>query len=122
MRFLLAVATVTMLALGCGGADDNESKDALVAEVGTAGDSMSLEVLDPDDDAVTSGDVNEPEDASSELLAFGAACTGDHECPDKVCHEFGNGGSLCTSPCEEASDCPVGSDGQKCNNKGVCKP
>lgn len=54
--------------------------------------------------------------------AFGACCTEDAECLDGVCHEFGDGTESCTKACTADANCPAGSQGQKCNAQGVCRP
>ena len=55
--------------------------------------------------------------------AFGEACSEEIKCASGgVCHEFGQLGSVCTIPCESADQCPVGSEGQKCNKSNVCRP
>lgn len=107
MRLLIVFASLTALfVLAC----DSDSKEENKVE----------EILAQD--LVAPEDIVAPEDALEGLLAFGAACTDGAECEDQICHEFGNGGSLCTMACEVPGDCPAGSDGSKCNNKGVCKP
>ncbi len=55
-------------------------------------------------------------------LVFGAACTLACECASSVCFTFGDGTSSCTLNCAANPDCPSGSQGQKCNLQGVCKP
>ena len=60
--------------------------------------------------------------ATGAQKAFGEACTTADDCKEGVCHEFGQGGSLCTIACVAKTECPDGSEGQKCNSKGVCKP
>ena len=53
--------------------------------------------------------------------AFGEACSEDLECQTGTCWEFGVG-DMCTFACEEDSECPEGSEGQKCNKQGYCRP
>lgn len=60
-------------------------------------------------------------DTSSGDRAFGECCTEASQCADGVCHEFGDGTVVCTKKCTTASDCPSGTQGQKCNNQGVCR-
>ena len=54
--------------------------------------------------------------------AFGKPCTTDSECGGGICFLFGDGTHVCTIPCSSAQQCPVGSQGQKCNNYGRCRP
>ena len=60
-------------------------------------------------------------DGSSGDKVFGASCSTDSECESGTCWEFGVGG-MCTLVCQEDSACPEGSEGQKCNNQGYCRP
>jgi spore coat protein A len=53
-------------------------------------------------------------------LTFGATCTADGECETNVCATFGDGTKHCTQACSDASTCPSGSQGPKCNGKGYC--
>ena len=53
---------------------------------------------------------------------FGDPCESDEDCAIDVCHEFGQLGWVCTYYCDEDADCPEGSEGQKCNQQGVCRP
>ncbi len=69
-----------------------------------------------------------PEDALTppetvvQKKGFGEVCAANEECESGICHEFGQGDPLCTIACATADDCPEGSQGKKCNRKGVCKP
>jgi len=54
--------------------------------------------------------------------AFGDTCTDNGECQSNLCFTFGTGDQLCTITCSAATDCPSGSQGQKCNKQGVCRP
>jgi len=56
------------------------------------------------------------------LGGFGDPCETTEDCATDVCHEFGQLGWVCTYYCETDEDCPVGSQGQKCNQQGVCRP
>jgi len=62
---------------------------------------------------------------------FGAECTtvtdtGSTECDSGVCtNTFDQiGHSVCSQKCTvgDPTSCPTGSEGQKCNMKGYCKP
>jgi hypothetical protein len=127
MRFFLVVFTAALLGVGCGSGDSEKSDDTTTFDV-EAQDSTAVEVVETAEDAAVLEDIaalqdgDSPEDTGSELLGFGATCVEGGDCQEGVCHAFGNGGSLCTVSCVEAADCPEGSEGQKCNNKGVCKP
>lgn len=62
-------------------------------------------------------------DGSTGTLAFGAECVGDSECmTGMICRNFNMLGMVCTFACDEASTCPNGSMGQKCNMNGLCRP
>jgi len=54
--------------------------------------------------------------------AFGEKCTDDDSCASEVCVEFGKLSWVCTLDCVEDSQCPDGSEGQKCNKSGYCRP
>lgn len=67
------------------------------------------------------------------LAPFGASCTvasrSSTECQGGVCFSFGSSGLRCTQTCTMGMmgggadpSCPVGSEGQKCNRDGVCRP
>ena len=56
------------------------------------------------------------------LHEFGECCLGEADCTSGVCHFFGDGSQLCTLHCVTNEDCPVGSQGRKCNRQGVCRP
>ncbi len=122
MRLVLTMLTVALLALNCGSNSDEETVEDISVIDLKVQDSSAAETINPSEDMVASGDIDSPEDIASELLGFGATCVEDTDCDKGVCHTFGNGGPLCTISCAETSDCPEGSEGQKCNNKGVCKP
>jgi hypothetical protein len=59
---------------------------------------------------------------------FGAPCTqvtdtGSTECQSGVCSStFEQLGNRCSLRCTDAAECPQGSQGQKCNKKGYCRP
>jgi hypothetical protein len=62
---------------------------------------------------------------------FGAACTtvadtGSTECDSGVCTDTFDqiGHPVCSAKCTagDASTCPEGSEGKKCNMRGFCKP
>jgi hypothetical protein len=59
-------------------------------------------------------------------LPFGATCDpANDQCDASMmlsCHLFGQLGDVCTKPCVQNSDCPVGSMGQKCSMMGFCRP
>jgi hypothetical protein len=60
--------------------------------------------------------------------SFGSTCTtladtGSTECDSGVCTDaFDQLGMVCSQKCTDASTCPEGSEGKKCNMKGYCKP
>jgi spore coat protein A len=53
-------------------------------------------------------------------LAFGAICASNGDCASNVCAAFGDGSQHCTQACVDATTCPSGTQGQKCNGKGFC--
>ncbi len=75
----------------------------------------------PAEDTIEAEDTIGAEDTPEGLLPFGGECAADGECESGLCHEFGEG-IWCTLACEEATDCPEGSEGQKCNKQMVCRP
>jgi hypothetical protein len=54
------------------------------------------------------------------VKAFAEPCAGDCECASGVCYRFRDG-RACSRRCTDASGCPPGSRGAKCNNQGVCR-
>jgi spore coat protein A len=62
------------------------------------------------DDAARGGD----------KLPFGATCTTNDDCEASLCAVFGDGTKHCTEACADATTCPPGSQGPKCNGKGYC--
>jgi hypothetical protein len=62
-------------------------------------------------------------DGSQGTLAFGAECTADEACmTGMICRNFNMLGTVCTFACTAPSECPSGSEGQKCNMNGLCRP
>lgn len=64
---------------------------------------------------------------TTEQLSFGEECTTPSEesteCEDGVCSDdFNQLGIVCTLKCTQDDDCPEGSQGKKCNMKGLCRP
>jgi hypothetical protein len=53
---------------------------------------------------------------------YGKACKADPDCHGGTCFLFGDGTQLCTFPCTTPDQCPSGSQGQKCNKQGRCRP
>jgi hypothetical protein len=53
-------------------------------------------------------------------LPFGATCSSNGDCESGVCALFGDGTKHCTETCVDATTCPSGSQGPKCNGKGYC--
>ncbi|HEY3351978.1 MAG TPA: hypothetical protein VGQ83_01895 [Polyangia bacterium] len=104
-RLLLAAA---LLIGACGGS--STGRDAAPAGTDAA-------VADDAGPAATDGAAG---DAAA--LAFGAACTDPAQCASNVCFTFGDGSRLCTLQCTAPDQCPAGSQGQKCNGQGYCRP
>lgn len=62
-------------------------------------------------------------DAAEGALPFGATCGAPAECETGVCYLFGDGTMHCTRTCDDGGagdDCPLGTQGRKCNGKGYC--
>ncbi len=57
--------------------------------------------------------------AGGGLVGFLETCQESSDCESGLCHEFPAKGTLCSSPCDSADDCPPPSSG--CNMMGVCK-
>jgi len=60
--------------------------------------------------------------ADAGTKGFGEACASACECSSLVCFAFGDGTSSCTLNCSSNTECPSGSQGQKCNGQGACRP
>ena len=74
---------------------------------------------------------SDDEDTGPAPRAFGAACTtavdtGSTECDSGVCTDTFDmiDHPVCSLKCVtiDPTTCPTGSEGQKCNMKGYCKP
>jgi len=89
------VVFLASLAAGCGCGSSSTPGDAGPADAAATGDAADL--------------------------PFGADCTDNTQCASGVCIQFGQG-RWCTLACTDASQCPVGSQGQKCNLQGYCRP
>jgi spore coat protein A len=63
---------------------------------------------------------DKPDSGSGVKLAFGATCGANADCETNVCFAFGDGTSHCTVACADATTCPAGTQGPKCNGKGYC--
>jgi hypothetical protein len=118
---LSLVATWSLL--GCG---DDSSSDTDETTDSTTDSGDDTETV-TDTDTVTVTDTESIDDTASQLDSealgqFGEPCEVNEDCDQGVCHEFGQVGFVCTIECEEAADCPEGSEGQKCNQQGVCRP
>jgi spore coat protein A len=73
--------------------------------------------------ACSSGGSAPRSDAAAEASApapFGATCSTDDQCESAVCATFGDGTSHCSVACTDSATCPEGTQGRKCNGKGVC--
>jgi hypothetical protein len=89
-------------------------------------DAAALPDATPADDATVLPDAAPAMDAAAGNLAFGATCDPANDQCDATmglsCHLFGQLGNVCTKSCGQDTDCPVGSQGQKCNMMGLCRP
>ncbi len=126
-RFAMLFSLLVAIA-SCSGSDDVANDTLTVPldvagaeEIGTPVDATAPEDTTAPEDSTALEDSPTPEDVPA-LLGFGATCAGNEDCESNVCHEFGELGPTCTITCDDAASCPDGSEGQKCNNKGVCKP
>jgi hypothetical protein len=98
----LAFALMGLLALGACSSSDNGSGD-------TGG--------------VPDGGMVADTGGAAGTLQFGQTCTMNMDCVSDYCGLFDMSGMLCTFHCAgDASVCPDGSQGQKCNMKGMCRP
>jgi len=121
--WVAALLAAALCCAACGADEDSKESGqdvAASADSTTAEDVSGTEVV-PEEDLATPEDVPAGETAAANK-AFGEACVAPEECESGVCHEFGSGGSLCTITCETEEACPEGTEGKKCNKKGVCKP
>ena len=107
--FLLLSLFLSLALVACDGgdADDGPGEDTLVPAEDT---------LVPSEDTLVPA-----EDVVAGLLPFGGECAEDADCESGLCHDFGQG-TWCTMACEDAAECPEGSEGQKCNKQQVCRP
>jgi spore coat protein A len=78
------------------------------------------DVADAGDAATTSASEVGAIERMSDKLAFGAICAADGDCETDTCFLFGDGTKRCTQACADATSCPAGSQGPKCNGKGYC--
>lgn len=78
----------------------------------------------PADTGVGAADTgSEADSGSSGGQPFGGTCGGDGDCQmGFICRSFMQLGNVCTKACSVNTDCPVGSQGQRCNQMGVCRP
>ena len=110
---LLLIAILSGLAIACGDDDGGGSGD---------GDADG----DTDSDSDSDSDADGGPDGGDAVGQFGDPCDTVDDCniPDEenVCHDFGQIGKACTYTCDVDADCPEGSQGQKCNQQGVCRP
>jgi MYXO-CTERM domain-containing protein len=86
-----------------------------LAQVASCGSTTT----DPRDADVGEAPANAADQAGSKL-PFGASCAAHDDCETDVCAAFGDGTMHCTEACTDATTCPSGSQGQKCNGKGFC--
>ena len=106
-----------------GQAMDAASEQGPAGSSGAAGSGTEADGSAGSDAAANleAGDEQLAEDSGS-FPEFGTACVDDSTCGIGKCIAFGTGDKLCTLPCQDASECPVGSQGQKCNQQGYCRP
>lgn len=104
---LSLLLSLTLVACDGGDGDDGHAEDTTPP----AGDTV-----EPAEDTFEPGD-----DTVAGLLPFGGECAEDADCESGLCHDFGQG-TWCTMACEESTECPEGSEGQKCNKQQVCRP
>jgi hypothetical protein len=129
--FLLCALLISGLTLSaCDDDDGNSNAGPDTSSATSANTDTDLDAGDATPDAGdelptdTGDDTDTGTDSGTESgAAFGEPCSEEIKCAsDGVCHEFGQLGSVCTITCESADQCPVGSEGQKCNRSNVCRP
>ena len=129
---VLCLLITAAFSASCGNA--TESADVADAGAPDSNDQMDTGTV-PDgsgfvDAATDSGetpdggaqDVGAADAGGGGTKTFGQACTDNSECQSNLCFTFGTGEQLCTITCSAATDCPSGSQGQKCNKQNVCRP
>jgi hypothetical protein len=124
---LFASLVIALAACSTSSDDSNTDTGSVNPEVAALDDTVANQDIAAAEDTAPTDGVQAPADVAAAgdvpaLLAFGETCVEDTDCESSVCHDFGALGPTCTIPCESPDDCPEGSEGQKCNNKGVCKP
>ena len=124
MKTVVTSLVLALLLAGCSDDGASGNNDSASPNDGSAADvavidqgSVSPEAGSPEAGAP---DAAGP-DAASTKKAFGETCTDNAECESGLCHKFGDGTEACTQSCGSDGDCPSGSQGQKCNNQGVCR-
>lgn len=113
-QVLLSMSVLVILFAACdGGGGDNG---------GGGVDTIPAEDTVPAEDAIPVEDMIFAEDTTGGAGVFGDPCADPEDCESGTCHEFGQPGWLCTLECGTSDECPEGSEGQKCNQQGVCRP
>jgi hypothetical protein len=117
----LARASLILLLAGAGCGSSPAAEGAPDA----AGDAAAADSADRGDAPTEAspsprGDGGAPGPSADLLLAFGAACASSADCESNLCAAFGDGTKHCTLACADATACPDGSQGPKCNGKGYC--
>ena len=94
----------------------------LMFACGSSGNQSDAGVNDAGNDAGTTDTGVIPDGVGAEG-GFGATCTINGDCEAAfICYAFGDGSKLCTKACTADTECPTGSQGQKCNKQGYCRP
>jgi hypothetical protein len=107
------------------GSSPQDSADSAIDVDSSTPETPSTDTGTPAPDSSSSDTATDAVDAPVDApvyAEFGKTCTTDGDCGKGTCQPFGTGVVLCTLPCKVAADCPVGSEGQKCNLKGFCRP
>jgi hypothetical protein len=121
---MFRLSTVCLLALAaCGGS--TTTPDAAKTADAAKADAPKVDAKPAGSGAAFGSACTTPNDTGSDS----ASCTGNDECQSGCCtSSFNQLGNVCSDPCtmlndgSDTAECPDGSMGSKCNQKGYCRP
>lgn len=121
---LVALASVGACSTMTGAANGSADASSGPTGDGAATNSASSDAMSTGAWGGTDGSTSDApsSEAGVTYVEFGKTCAADAECGIGRCIAFGNGQVWCTLSCAGDQDCPAGSQGRKCNNKGYCRP